>query len=363
MRGFAVIGANYGDEGKGLIVDWLCREVGAELVVRFNGGAQAGHTVALPDGRRHVFSHWGAGTFAGAATYLAPRFVVNPILFAQEAVRWTWDRPRIYVHPDCPVTTPWDMMLNQHREATRGGARHGSCGVGFGETVARCEHPESALLVRDLEDVKEEKWVKIGLWFRSAFTAAGIPTPIEAGDMVHRFAQDCAAFLRAVTVTAEPPISNARIVFEGAQGLGLDAVRGAFPHVTRSRTGVLWAAEAALELEIDLEEVWYVTRSYLTRHGAGPLPGECQRSDLPGVPEDLTNVVHPWQGRVRYGLMDASDLADRVIADGPYIPSSAKVKLAITCLDQLPSRAARRGLGLPGAESAGPTHADVRRVA
>jgi len=75
-----VIGANYGDEGKGAAVDRLATEAGAQcLVVRFNGGAQAGHTVETPDGRRHVFSHFGAGSFAGARTFLSRFFVSNPI--------------------------------------------------------------------------------------------------------------------------------------------------------------------------------------------------------------------------------------------------------------------------------------------
>ena len=67
MKAYAVIGANYGDEGKGLITDYLCRQVENPLVIRFNGGAQAGHTVTTPEGIRHIFSHFGSGTLAGAS--------------------------------------------------------------------------------------------------------------------------------------------------------------------------------------------------------------------------------------------------------------------------------------------------------
>ena len=109
------------------------------IVVRFNGGAQAGHTVVTPEGRRHVFSHIGSGTFAGAATFLSRFFVSHPLLFLKE-----WEvlaaqgvRPVVYVDPDSPVTTPYDMMINQIIEQEQGAARHGSCGLGFGETLER----------------------------------------------------------------------------------------------------------------------------------------------------------------------------------------------------------------------------------
>ncbi|HQA27479.1 MAG TPA: adenylosuccinate synthetase, partial [Candidatus Competibacteraceae bacterium] len=83
----AVIGAHFGDEGKGRVIDHYAAAAGTDgLVVRFNGGAQAGHTVVAPDGRRHVFSHVGSGAFAGAAAFLSRFFVAHPILFLKE-----WD--------------------------------------------------------------------------------------------------------------------------------------------------------------------------------------------------------------------------------------------------------------------------------
>ena len=81
MRARVVIGSNFGDEGKGLTVDYLCHQ-GAGVVVRFNGGAQAGHTVCL-DRLRHVFSHFGSGTLRGVPTYLSQFFIVNPIMFVR----------------------------------------------------------------------------------------------------------------------------------------------------------------------------------------------------------------------------------------------------------------------------------------
>jgi adenylosuccinate synthase len=83
LSGIAVIGAGFGDEGKGLITDALTRKLSSSLVARFNGGAQAGHTVISGE-NRHVFGHMSAGTFAGANTYLSSNFIVNPLSLAKE---------------------------------------------------------------------------------------------------------------------------------------------------------------------------------------------------------------------------------------------------------------------------------------
>ena len=83
-----VIGLNYGDEGKGLMTDFFCRQFPATdlvLNVRYNGGAQAGHTVVTEDGRRHVFSHFGAGSFSpNVITVFDKQFIINPILYVSE---------------------------------------------------------------------------------------------------------------------------------------------------------------------------------------------------------------------------------------------------------------------------------------
>ena len=83
-----IIGANYGDEGKGLTTDFIAHneiEQGKQtIVVCSNGGAQRGHTVELSDGRRHVFHHFGSGTLAGAETYLPKQFIMNPLIFVKE---------------------------------------------------------------------------------------------------------------------------------------------------------------------------------------------------------------------------------------------------------------------------------------
>ena len=103
-RAVIVQGLGFGDEGKGATVDFLTRELAADLVVRYCGGSQAGHNVVLPDGRRHVFAQFGAGTLAGAATYLGEQMIVNlPAMHkeAQHLLEMTGEDPfvKLLVHP------------------------------------------------------------------------------------------------------------------------------------------------------------------------------------------------------------------------------------------------------------------------
>ena len=117
-RAPVVIGANWGDEGKGLMVDYLCSQ-GAGVVVRFNGGAQAGHTVVTPEGVRHVFHHIGAGAFCGVPTFLSRFFCVNPLVFYRELdelkTKLT-DPPLVFADPQCKVTTFADIIINQRKK-------------------------------------------------------------------------------------------------------------------------------------------------------------------------------------------------------------------------------------------------------
>ncbi len=110
-----IIGSGFGDCGKGLITDFETRRIGASLVARFNGGAQAGHTVTTKD-RRHVFGHISSGTFAGADTYLSSNFIFNPLVLETELESFDEDEvPLIFVHDNAKVTTLFDMRINEIR--------------------------------------------------------------------------------------------------------------------------------------------------------------------------------------------------------------------------------------------------------
>lgn len=343
----AVIGANFGDEGKGLATDYLSSLYGKEgLVVRFNGGAQAGHTVATPDGKRHVFSHVGSGAFNGSSTFLSRFFVTNPILFLREltSLKALGVNPRLFVDPGSPVTTPYDMMLNQHIEQFRDNQRHGSCGLGFGETLERNNSPTYRLIVGDLQ---RPNWVQNLLneirkkYVPQRLLALGIgtlPEHLYSDDVRDRYLEDCDFFLNSVNVSDANIIGEAKaVVFEGAQGLMLDMVRGYWPHVTRSSTGLTNVAQLAVEAAIKSVDVHYITRPYLTRHGAGPLPNELNSAPQPGI-DDRTNLTNAWQGSLRFARHDADILKKFIKADlSEARELNINHHLFVTCLDQIDS--------------------------
>src|ERR1044071_3564688 len=152
MRARAVLGASFGDEGKGLTVDYLCARGGAGVVVRFSGGANAGHTVITPEGDRHVFRSVGSGAFSGVPTFWSPFFVVNPIAILMELRQLDalGVRPELYASPECLVTTFADILINQRLEDARGSGRHGSTGMGLSETIERSRIPELRITMADL---------------------------------------------------------------------------------------------------------------------------------------------------------------------------------------------------------------------
>lgn len=359
-RATVVIGANFGDEGKGLVTDFYANRHGKDgLVVRFNSGPQAGHTIVTPDGRRHVFSHFGSGSFCGTPTYLSRFFVSNPLLFSKELTRLKEKgvMPIVYADKDGLVTTPYDMIINQIVEVARGDGRHGSCGVGFGETIERSQHPEFTIRVGDLlDDDLAGKLDDIRrTWVRKRMRKLRIKAPygydnnpyILNDSILQGFLDEAAAFRKAVNLCDIAIIRDTKkqIIFEGAQGLLLDEDHRWFPHVTRSKTGLQNVVALAREAGLDGLNVTYVTRAYLTRHGAGPLPNE-----LPGVPYpnvvDETNIKNLYQGGLRFAYLDLDLLAQSITHDLASAGSfPVRHKLAITCLDQVGSHATYHKMG------------------
>jgi adenylosuccinate synthase len=358
----AVIGAAWGDEGKGLMVDYFARSGG--VVARFNGGAQAGHTVQRPDGRRHVFHHVGSGALRGAATFLTRYFVHNPLLLPRELDELAGlgvSDPTILADPDGQVTTPWDMMLNQCAEEARGVSRHGSCGVGFNETIRRGLDSPWTIRVGDLANANGLRRTALAIrseWVPARLASLGLDLSEEwrrrfvAPGVADAFVAAAARFRGRVAIddgaTAVDAARDDALVFEGAQGLLLDQDHRFFPHVTHSKTGLPNAMALASEWGLDGVTAVYVTRAYATRHGPGPFPREVAGLSYP----DPTNVPNVWQGALRFGEVDLDLLAATIEADvaGARIPVDRR--LAVTCLDQVGSasnwwRGGRRASGTP----------------
>lgn len=343
MKIHAVIGAQFGDEGKGLITDTLANE--NTLVIRFNGGAQAGHTVVTPGGRRHEFHHVGAGTFQGADTLLSRFFIVNPILAVQELDELKTST-HIYVDPRCRVTTPFDMLINRVLENARGDKRHGSCGLGIHETVVRSDNPAYVLYANDLAHptLLQDKLLGIQEYAdqrSQEFGLGPIGAAVPHGNLIPNFMEWCQEFVKRVHIVPDLDAMNSgrHLLFEGAQGLELDEVNGTFPHVTHSRTGLTNVLDLLrMAVLFDPLHVVYVTRCYTTRHGAGPLVNEMEGHPF-GWSGPETNVDNAFQGPLRYAPLNHNRVWGNihwditgVLSEG--IPISHSI--AVTCLDQAP---------------------------
>ena len=316
-----VIGSQFGDEGKGLLTDYHAHRLGGRsaIVCRFNGGSQAGHTVTTPEGTRHVFSHFGSGSLAGAPTFLSRFFICNPLIWRKEELELRPSSPVLYVDREAMLTTPFDMMINQFAELARGGNRHGSCGLGINETQTRDDAGfgsdisiiSNRGMLRDyLEDIRlsyvPDRLDRLGLVLTEEQR-----TLLNSPAVIDQYLDACDKMLASVTLCDADVMADRAIVFEGAQGLLLDQSHRFFPHVTRSNTGLTNVLDIAEYIGIEHLDVNYVTRTYLTRHGDGPLPTHDPDMRF----EDETNCPNAWQGTMRFGELDIDLMSEAIRKD------------------------------------------------
>lgn len=328
-----VIGANYGDEGKGLVTDFICKNTGNCIVVLNNGGCQRGHTVEHKDGKRHVFHHFGSGTLRGDGTYFSRNYYLNPMEFIRELeeLKGICEYPIVTYHdPNCIMQLPSDIAVNWHLERFRGAnsIRNGSCGCGIWETYQRVNFHNNALTFDEF--VKLDYHAKIDYINKVANDQRSrLDDEIELFDIfmntgfIDHFISDTmemnrlcrSARFEELVKDQFRPISN--IVIENGQGLLLDE-RFSYDtvHSTPSSTGAYGAVDFLLNdvgiskyQQINLN---YVSRTYMTRHGNGRMEFEiCGR--FPYV--DKTNIPNEWQGSLRYGYLNLTSLKCRLQKD------------------------------------------------
>ncbi|NUP48029.1 MAG: adenylosuccinate synthetase [Catenulispora sp.] len=293
-------------------------------VIRFNGGAQAGHNVLTPDGRHHTFAQFGSGTFHGVPTHLSRFMLVEPFGLAAEAAHLAElgvPRPFDLLSADSRalLTTPYHRAANRVREAARdrtpGATRHGSCGMGIGETVSfslavspdkpprvgDCRsRPE---LLRKLRALRDH--VAADLELSGLRLPADLPGPECCADVYQAFAQRVRIVDEERSGYLGALLDSGPCVFEGAQGALLDEWYGFHPHTTWSTTTFANAGQLLTESGQDRDSALRlgVVRTYTTRHGAGPMPTE-DAALAPGLPEPH-NETGAWQGAFRVGHFDA----------------------------------------------------------
>lgn len=351
-----VIGSAYGDEGKGLFTDYLSslEENKDCAVVRFNGGAQAGHTVTRADGVKHIFGSLTSGSFNDRPCFFSSFFVFNPLVFIREKREFETKHkcPPIIVNSKCYLSTPFDMILNQLIEIKRGNANHGSCGLGFGESVQRGENNKYTTNVGMLLNKKmlNDKLILIQKeYLNIRAQELGVQDILNqdyqflfSEDFRDKIMNDYLEISQEINIVDRVFPEQKNLVFEGAQGLLLDQNLGFFPHVTRSNTGLKNIIHLINEdnksgnttNEID---VIYATRCYTTRHGSGPLKNALLEKAYPDI-IDNTNIPNQFQGTLRFAYLDLDVLQDTIKRDIELanIPSNIKLKysIGISCLDQ-----------------------------
>lgn len=346
----AVIGANYGDEGKGLMTDYFTLNNDDSLVVLTNGGAQRGHTVRKSEDSYHVFHHYGSGVLNGASTYCSKFFMINPLVILSELKELSdnfHSVPTLYVDSKCRFTTPWDMMINQFQSKYKG--THHTCGMGIFNTYKRYksifikDNPYS-LSVSQYIKMSEEDKKKHLRTVRDYYKSFNIKDKDDYelfwnDNIIDNFFTDFDRLINDGLVIIIDDFKDiaykySNVVFENAQGLLLDWSDDKINQIytTPSRTGVFCINELMKDIEYDDFEVCYVSRSYMTRHGDGPLHNEFIPKDY--IPRYESNVENKYQGKFRYGLLDSEDLFKRIMNDFSQLNYKARLTIAYTHIDE-----------------------------
>lgn len=357
-RIIAVIGKNYGDEGKGLVTASLCSFYAHPLIIKHNGGAQAGHTVEdEKEGKRFIHHQIGSGAEYGADTLFSESY--HPDLFQLSKEVEDFEKlfgflPKIFAEKNVTITTIDDVLINMALETKRGDKRHGSCGMGIDECVQRNSAGYAIRLCdimgkshREIFDLLK-KLRQIYTTFRIKKLEIDNTNPyfemLNDENVLTNFAEIISKnidLLRIVDADTDWLKSYDGIIFETGQGLLLDCdyLKNA-PHLTSSKTGLSEPLKFLAKRNLELNEAIYVTRPYVTRHGAGPLPGEFKKEEFPNIQVDLTNEPNEWQGHIRYAYHESiEEFIEPVLKDILYNEElldgrEIKPSLAVTHLDE-----------------------------
>ena len=281
MTNVAVIGAQWGDEGKGKIVDWLSSR--ADVVVRFQGGHNAGHTLVI-DGVEYKLSLLPSGivrpgklSVIGNGVVIDPHHLVSEIdLLRSQGAEITPET--LLVSDTAALILPLHQAVDNAREALRGDGKIGTTGRGIGpayeDKVAR-----RAIRMGDLasEETLKTKLAALAdhhnVWLAAANAPLADPDEMLAGLMGIR--DRLLAFAgQSWRVLDEARANSKRILFEGAQGVMLDIDHGTYPFVTSSNTVAGQAATGSGAGPTNIGFVLGITKAYTTRVGSGPFPTE-----------------------------------------------------------------------------------------
>ena len=329
-RNVVVVGTQWGDEGKGKVVDWLTDH--AQGVVRFQGGHNAGHTLVIK-GVKTALQLIPSGIMReGVACYIGNGVVVDPTHLLSEIERLEKAglevRSRLYISESCPLILPFHVAVDKAREALRENSGAGKIGTtckGIGpsyeDKVARralrvqdLKHPERfAAKLRELLDMHNfmlQGHLKAdALEFQPIFDQA-----MAMGEQLRPMMADVGYALHKAHLAGQ------NLLFEGAQGTLLDIDHGTYPYVTSSNCVAGNAAAGSGLGPQMLQYILGITKAYTTRVGSGPFPTELDINAEGTVGHHLSTVGQERgtvTGRARRcGWLDAAALKRAIIING-----------------------------------------------
>ncbi|HVN91374.1 MAG TPA: adenylosuccinate synthase [Candidatus Binataceae bacterium] len=336
MNTVAVVGAQWGDEGKGKVVDLLAHD--ADVVVRFQGGNNAAHTLVV-NGEKFILRLIPAGALhPGKVCVIGNGTVVDPVALVKEIDNLK-KRGRklgpddLKISYDAHLVMPYHRAIDRGREARLGKKAIGTTGFGIGPTyedkMARVglrfdDMNDKAAFLEKLEKNISEKnaYIKTILKAKPLSAKEIVETVLKARSRLQRYLCDTPEFLNDAIA------SGKRILFEGAHGVMLDIDHGTYPFVTSSNCGASAVAGGAGVAPHKLQAVLGITKAYTTRVGSGPFPSEIFGTLADNLREQGAEFGSATGRPRRIGWVDAVLLRHAIRLNGMW-------GLALTKLDVL----------------------------
>jgi len=349
-----IIGANYGDEGKGMVTRYFSNNTNNPIVILHNGTAQRGHTVDYDLNMRHVYHHFGSGTADGVPTFYASSFYIHPMEFhreREELINKGIKVPIAFYDPLALVITPFDMLVDRATQAyiqwKYGEREYGSCAMGT--WCATDRYPLNLFTIKEwIDSIREEGCNSnyhylLQLSFNECYNilcSRGVDldkipeykkyfdkTKGRYSTISYNFFCDLNEFNVCCYSSTFDKIYDKydSLIFENGQGLGLDKNVDNEWHTT-SHTGLTNPLEMLQDKNDFNAEVCYVTRSYLTRHGIGYLEQEVNKDEINKNIYDSTNIHNEFQGSLRYGYLDDKEQQLRIAKDWDFVKNDNRFK-------------------------------------
>ncbi len=285
MPATVIVGMQWGDEGKGKIVDLLARN--SEVVCRYQGGPNAGHTI-IAGGETFKLRQIPSGIlYPGTLCVLGAGCVVDPTVLIEELEALEArgvSTERVRISGNAHLVMPWHIALDQASERRLGKLQIGTTRRGIGPTYAD-KYGRLGIRVQDLLDEKilrqkiEIALTEKNVWLERVY---GAP-PLDLGEIIALSGGWAAGLSRSIADTSllvdRALRDGQRVLFEGAQGTLLDVDHGTYPFVTSSNPIAGGAATGVGIGPTRIDEVLGVSKAYVTRVGEGPLPTEIEGDD------------------------------------------------------------------------------------